>query len=232
MEYGEFEYASLLSFSPSASVDVSVDGEADDYGLITILALAQRLHIDLLPLTWQAALGSLGEGGQSIVMQALVDIQSSLAFKRFKPPQSGDSILRDAGREMIMFTHPAIRNHPFVVRLQGICWDIQSVHQIWPVLVFQKSHLGDLHTLMTRRKGHDLSLSDRIALCSSIAIALRDMSLAGKPRPESSPQHCVSQDPRHHPWRHKASKRAYLREQRRRLHSQGCRFWVLHPILH
>ncbi|KAH8592616.1 kinase-like domain-containing protein, partial [Bisporella sp. PMI_857] len=161
------------------------------YGLITILALAQRLHIDLLPLTWQAALDSLGEGGQSIVKQALVAIQSSLAFKRFKPSRSDDSVLRDASREMIMLSHPAVRNHPFVVALEGICWDIQSVQQIWPVLVFEKSHLGDLHTFMTHNKGHDLPLCDRIALCSDIGIALRDMSLASIIHGDIKPQNVL-----------------------------------------
>lgn len=230
IEMEDNEYASLLSFSPSASIGAAAHAEAGDYSLVTILALAQRLHIDLLPLTWQAALGSLGEGGQSIVKQALVAIQSSLAFKRFKPSRLDDSVLRDASREMIMLAHPAVRNHPFVIALEGICWDIQSVQQIWPVLVFEKSHLGDLHTFLTHNKGHDLPLCDRIALCCNIGIALRDMSLASKPILEAAL--CVrnSQDPRHHPWRHKAPKRACLRRKGRKLYSQGSRLWVLYSI--
>jgi hypothetical protein len=214
MECNELDHeSSLLTFLPSAIMTSALDHEENDYDLVTILALAQRLHVNILPLTWQAALGSLGQGGQSIVNQALVIMGSSLAFKRFKPPRSGFPILRDAGREMVMLAHPAIRNHPFVVRLEGICWDIRSVFEIWPVLVFQKSPLGNLHEFMITGKGQDLAISDRLALCSSIAIALKDMASAGKLSPEFSLQHCDLQYARNHSWRYQAPKRTCFRKQ-------------------
>jgi hypothetical protein len=65
IEYDELECTSLLSFSPTASVDVAMGGEANDYGLITIpavRAIAQRLHIDLLLMIWHVILGYLGKG--------------------------------------------------------------------------------------------------------------------------------------------------------------------------
>jgi hypothetical protein len=55
-----------------------------DYGFIALLALTQRLEIDMLPTTWQASLGNIGQGGQAEINQALVNVQTSFAFKHFK----------------------------------------------------------------------------------------------------------------------------------------------------
>ena len=150
-----------------------------DYGFIALLALAQRLDIHFLPITWQAALGKLGEGGQAGVNQALIHVQTSFAFKCFKnasPTSSLDGALfREVINEIAVLSHPIIREHPHIVRLEGICWDISRDDRVWPVLVFEKAHLGDLDRFVTSTEGTKLSMQDRLNLCVDIGIAIRDM---------------------------------------------------------
>jgi hypothetical protein len=145
-----------------------------DYGFIAMLALVQRLEIDLLPITWQAALGSLGQGGQGEVSQALVNIQTSFAFKRFSSIGQNDPF-RELVQEMVVLRHPGVRDHPHIVQLIGVCWDIPDRHQVWPVLVFEKTHLGDLEHFMRVGNGRRMCLKDRLTICLEIGIALRDM---------------------------------------------------------
>jgi serine/threonine protein kinase len=164
-------------FSPSATVFCPRDQYAD-YGFIAVLALAQRLHIDFLPLTWQEMLETLGEGGQARINQASIDLQTSFAFKRFGDPQNCNSeqtSFQDIVSEMIVFSHSLIQNHPHIVKLEGICWDIPEDGQIWPVLVFQKAHLGDLYHFSISGKGRNLSFEGRLKLCTDIGTAVRDM---------------------------------------------------------
>ena len=58
-----------------------------EYSFTALLGLAQRLHVRFLPITWQVALGRIGKGGQAGINQALVDVQTSFAFKLFDHPQ-------------------------------------------------------------------------------------------------------------------------------------------------
>ena len=53
-----------------------------DYGFIAVLALTQRLIIDLLPMTWQVRLGSLGRGGISYRMSAVSAHPQSMRTSR------------------------------------------------------------------------------------------------------------------------------------------------------
>jgi hypothetical protein len=145
-----------------------------DYGFIAVLGLIQRLMIDLLPITWQAGLGSLGQGGQGIINQALLNIQTSFAFKRFES-KGLDDPYREVVQEMIVLRHPAVRDHPHIVQLIGVCWDIPDSNHVWPVLVFEKTHLGDLGHFMQSGNGKDLYVEEKLKICAEIGIALRDM---------------------------------------------------------
>lgn len=179
-----YESNSITTFSQSSRPSRPADQYAD-YGFIAVLALAQRLHVSFLPLTWQAALPELGKGGQAGVNQALINSQISFAFKRFGPP-STDSYgertpFQEIVCEMIMLSHPSIRQHPYIVTLEGICWDIPGDgEQVFPVLVFQKSHFGDLQRFAKEGMGQDLSLEERLKLCADIGIAIRDMQSNSK----------------------------------------------------
>lgn len=54
------------------------------------LDLAQFHQVDILPITWQPALATLGDGRSSNASQSLLNTQISLAFKCAFPTQSED----------------------------------------------------------------------------------------------------------------------------------------------
>ena len=54
------------------------------YDFISFLAIAQKLEIDFLPITWQSTREAIGIGGTARIDQALLNLQTSLAFKRIK----------------------------------------------------------------------------------------------------------------------------------------------------
>lgn len=80
---------------------------------------------------------------------------------------------------MAVLGHPAIREHKHIVRLEGICWDIPSDDEVRPILVFQKTHLGDLQRFVKLERFKNLSIKDRLNLCADIGIAIRDMHHIG-----------------------------------------------------
>lgn len=152
-----------------------------DHSFIALLALAQRLKIPFLPITWQALRDNLGQGGQARVSQALANVQTSFAFKRFRDDSTGnvdeDTPFQAVINEMVMLSHHAIQDHPYVVTLEGICWDIPRDDQIWPVLVFEKSIYGDLFQFVKAGLGSALPTQEKLKLCADIGIAIRDMHL-------------------------------------------------------
>ena len=149
-----------------------------DYDFIAVLGLAQRLGIRFLPITWQASRGRIGNGGQATINEALVKLQISFAFKLFSRPQQHP--FRDLVQEMVALSHPVIQKHEHIVRLEGVCWDITDDDQVWPVLVFQKTHLGALHEFAASNRCRNLSMEDRLNLCADIGTAIRDMHANGK----------------------------------------------------
>ncbi len=134
----------------SSARPVHASEQYADYDFISLLGLAQRLHVDFLPLTWQAPLGPIGKGGQAGINEALANIQTSFAFKLYKRPQ--EHPFKEVAQEIVALSHPAVREHHFTVTLEGICWDIPEDDHVWPVLVFEKSHLGDLHIFAKRER--------------------------------------------------------------------------------
>jgi len=157
-----------------ASATPAYPGDAySDYGFIAVLGLAQRLKIDLLPITWQAPLGCIGRGGQSEINQALVNVQTSFAFKRFNRTKCDP--FKEAVQEIVVLSHPVVQDHPHIVKLLGICWDIPEDDKVWPVLVFEKTHLGDLYHFARSSKGKNLSLEEKLRICVDVGIAIRDM---------------------------------------------------------
>jgi serine/threonine protein kinase len=115
-----------------------------------------------------------------LLPKALINAQTSFAFKSFRTsPQTNKSEFQELINEMILLSHPLIREHPHIVRLEGICWDIPRESHISPVLVFEKAHMGDLDHFLTSNKGGDLSMKDRLNICVHIGIAVRDMHSNG-----------------------------------------------------
>jgi hypothetical protein len=161
---------------------------------ITFLAAAQNLGVPFLPITWQPKRPSLGEGGTSQIGQALINLQTSLAFKRVsdkdKLTTPKEEILRRCVNEMTVLWHPAIRSNPNLVELQGICWDISPKTQeraeatqapslndetVWPVFVFEKSHFENLYHFARLPLGRELSMTDRLKICLQLGKAIAHM---------------------------------------------------------
>lgn len=162
-------------FATSAVTESQVTNA--QYDFISLLAIAQKLGIDFLSITWQPLREVIGIGGTARIDQALVNLQTSLAFKRIKEKDRAkpELIFREVINEIIVLSHPAIQRHPNIVELQGICWDIPSDDEVWPVLVLEKCHFGDLYHFLRLPVGRDLSTNERLELCLDIGIAIADM---------------------------------------------------------
>ena len=148
-----------------------------DYGLIAFLGLAQRLLVRLLPITWEATMSHVGEGGQARIEQALGNIQANLAFKRFRHLEVNQ--FKEIAQEMVVLSHPMIRQHEHVVTLEGICWDFPREGDVRPVLVFEKSPLEDFAKFAGSELFRNLSIDERLNLCADIGVAVRDMHRNG-----------------------------------------------------
>ncbi|KAH8645899.1 kinase-like domain-containing protein [Tricladium varicosporioides] len=170
----------LTLFTGSALPEETSSHSYSDYGFMDTIALAQRLGLSFLPITWQAALGQLGNGGQADIYQAIINVQTSFAFKSYETT-SGRHRCNFQGlvNEMIMLTHPLIKNHPYIVKLEGVCWDIPGDQNISPVLVFEKAHMGDLDNFITSRIWVNISVAEKLSICADIGIAVRDMHSNG-----------------------------------------------------
>lgn len=184
-----------------------LDGHSD---LISFLSVLQATDVDLLSVTWQPETESLGEGGTAIISQALVNLEISFAFKRivklsgkygFEYPRSRSSTVqgefnsREANEkyekeakvwrailaEILVSRHPALRDHPNILSVQGVCWEIDKESQrVWPVLIFPKSEFGDLRSFIGSDDGQRATVEERINLCRDVAQALFLLHANGK----------------------------------------------------
>jgi len=158
--------------------------------LIRLLAIANALKVEVLPLTWQPALETLGQGGTGWVNQSYVNDRVSFAFKRFHRvnpnPQLTESKFRSLQfdaviSEMVVLRCPEVYGHPNVINLEGICWEVlRPSGEVWPVLVFQKAKLGDLRRTLSLPEAEDMDLDMKIAICGEVAKALRIMHQCGE----------------------------------------------------
>jgi hypothetical protein len=98
---------------------------------------------------------------------------------------------------MVILCHAQIRNHPNILELQGIGWDISNHadqkdptasrslgkgFKVWPVLVFEKSGYGDLFSFACSKEGRELGFHERLALCSHVGRAVAQMQSNRKTR--------------------------------------------------
>lgn len=162
---------------------------------ITFLATAQRLQIPFLPITWQTQRPIVAKGGTSEINQAQINLETSFVFKRVvekdKLGKPEKEVLRRLINEITILRYPTIRDHPTILELQGICWDISPkksqndgevtpLHRsnndkVWPVLVFEKSQFGDLYDFARLQIGRDLGISERLKICLDIGSAIAHM---------------------------------------------------------
>ncbi len=146
----------------------------------------------------------LGVGGQVEVRQSLLNIAMSFAFSRVKFDDSAkedeDQIYRALRSQISVLAHTDIRNHPNIVTLIGVSWDIRQQEgmnyeqreiresvddysddnksretapaQQWTV---EKTKHGDLPCFMKSRHGKLLDMKRKMRLCTDLAKAIRDM---------------------------------------------------------
>ncbi|KAH8896841.1 kinase-like protein [Thozetella sp. PMI_491] len=154
------------------------------HNLVAFLAAVQRLQIRFLPITWQQRRRLIGAGGTSQVSQGLIDAETSLAFKRVsevdKLLKAEEDIYQCVTNEITILRHPAIRDHPNITQLEGICWDVSpdnpaSHWKVWPVLVFEKAPYSDLYHFVKLDIARELGINDRLKLCIDIGSALAHM---------------------------------------------------------
>ena len=156
-------------------------GEVND--LITFLGEVQRHEIDLLPITWEPGLGMLGDGATARVAQSLLNNQTSLAYKRVFRRLDGDfDLYKRLSTELAILSFPPLRNHPNIVRLEGICWEVLAGDvDILPVFVFETANCGDLDAFMRSERGVASTFEARFRLCMQISDTLAVMYFYGRP---------------------------------------------------
>ncbi|KAL7920908.1 kinase-like domain-containing protein [Trichoderma austrokoningii] len=152
------------------------------YNLLSLLATAQDRQVDFLPMTWDEA--TADRGGQASISQSFFNEKLSYAFKRlhrdFRYPADEIVALRAVISEILVLGHPQIRGHPNIVRLVGVCFEIDAQTKIpWPVLVLQKAEHGDLNKFLASPRGRGLSFRERLDLCVDVAAAVTLMHRQG-----------------------------------------------------
>ena len=148
--------------------------------LIAFLSIVQKCDVDYLPITWQPALNMLGVGGSGTISQSTFITEKPLAFKRFHDSEKPDGFLPMMS-EVLILSQPPIRNHPNIVDLEGICWEIQikpSTEKAVPVLVFEKA-TWDLQQFMNVREGKEMSFEDRLKICADVGDAIMALHAYG-----------------------------------------------------
>lgn len=169
--------SSVLSVSPDA-IPSSFPSD-----FIKFLALAQKMELDFIPITWQPSLPRLGFGGTAELSQSFLSLQTSLAFKRVNlykrddnPAGYRDSTLKRIMAETWALSIPQIRDHPSVVQIEGVCWELDpSGGYFWPVLVYDKAERGDLSEFSNSHSWKDLCSEERLRLCFDIGDAIMTM---------------------------------------------------------
>jgi Protein tyrosine and serine/threonine kinase len=196
---GGKDFASATSTNPQIG--------KQPYNLITFLAIAQKLEIDFLPITWQPALSEVGAGGTAEIRQSLIHLQMSFAFKIIKNvkwideidetqrPREVKSRFEAIISEISVLGHPSVREHPNIISLLGICWDILPSGCVWPVLVFEKTALGDLWKFTKSEEGENISIEARLKLCADVATAVLGLHQSSK---NSSPPINYTKKDRYH----------------------------------
>ncbi|KAF2648098.1 kinase-like protein, partial [Lophiostoma macrostomum CBS 122681] len=142
---------------------------------ISLLAQTQVHNVDIISLTWMPHLENVGFGGTAQLSQSLVNAHTSLVFKRPKilTPESYSQMYQAFISEICILSQDPIRNHPNIVRLQGICFEVSRGDTVVrPVIVLEKAKYGDLRAFMKTERGSSMTLRERLDMLLQIASAL------------------------------------------------------------
>ncbi|KAF8534369.1 hypothetical protein BDD12DRAFT_896064 [Trichophaea hybrida] len=140
--------------------------------LIAFLSVVQRGKVDFLPIMWQPALGTVSRGGSGTIYQSAFNHDLSLAFKQYHGSCNDDGYFLAMISEVLILSQPTIAKHPNIINLEGVCWEIKSeTNEAVPVLVFEKA-AWDLKQFINTEESMNLSIDDRLKICSDIGNAL------------------------------------------------------------
>lgn len=154
--------------------------------ILSFLALVQHFRIQFLEITWQSVRPEIGRGGTSKITEALANLSVSFAFKRFTnqehehDEQTEAELYRTFSNKVIVLSQEWARQHPNIVQLEGICWEVCSDNRVLPVLVFEKSQLGDLFSFIRSPFGRTLDMQRRFQLCCEVGKTVTDMHFQGR----------------------------------------------------
>ena len=81
--------------------------------------------------------------------------------------------------EVQILSQPPIRDHPNIVDLEGICWEVEPcTEKAVPVLVFEKAP-WDLQQFMNVREGMDMPFEGRLKICADVGGAIMALHAYG-----------------------------------------------------
>ena len=166
--------------------------------LISFLAVAQKYDVECVPIVWEEGLGLLGKGGTADINQSMLytrpptdDLteydplkntgskETSFAFKRTSQYQSEGGVTEGSGlyeiltMELLVLSQQAIRDHPNIVNLEGICWEVTTTNQVYPVLLFEKGIWGDLGYFAGSLQGGYSTFNAKLGYCVDMAKGLQ-----------------------------------------------------------
>jgi len=128
---------------------------------------------------WQPCLSALGEGGSGTISQCTFNSDMPLAFKRFHKYEDSEIDFLPMMSEVLILSQPPIQNHPHIVNLEGICWEIKPrTEKAVPVLILEKAS-WDLKQFMTMHEGINMSVNDRLKICADIGSAIMALHACG-----------------------------------------------------
>ena len=169
-------YDGIFSRCSASASRTNSDVQSD---LVAFLSIVQKCNVDYLPITWQPALSTLGVGGSGTISQSTFIAGKPLAFKRFHQSEDYDGDFLPLMSEVLILSQPPIRNHPNIVDLEGICWEIKPrTEKAVPVLVFEKAS-WDLQQFMNVSEGMEMVVEDRLKICADIGSAIMALHAYG-----------------------------------------------------
>lgn len=169
-----YDYPETDSMYPKSFSEMSLDADGhDEDGLISFLAQMQKSNLDLLPVGSQPYLKAFQLSGIASFRQSSINSRMDLVFKGFYETFGNYRTVR---QNVECLAHPVLRQHPNIINVEGICFDIHPdkalLGNVRPTLVFERSPLGDLRVFMASHEGARVLVEDRLRLCSDIGSAL------------------------------------------------------------
>ena len=76
--------------------------------LIAFLSIVQKYNVDYLPITWQPAVSTLGEGGSGAISQSTFLSNKPLVFMRFHDSENPNGSLLPMMSEVLILSQPPI----------------------------------------------------------------------------------------------------------------------------